>query len=107
MSQGKFYFDMELKKHNDALKHGLCMAYKRHHSDLHLKQYKIYFKDVDSKDSIAVANAKLEEKANVPEGISLGQWPIICDSFEINSWKVNVSYSNKLKIIISKICIQL
>jgi hypothetical protein len=47
-----------------------------------------------------VANAKLEAKATIPEGISLGQWPVICDSFETDSWKVNVSYSNKLKIIV-------
>jgi hypothetical protein len=47
-----------------------------------------------------VANAKLEAKATIPEGISPGQWPVICDSFETDSWKVNVSYSNKLKIIV-------
>ena len=62
---------------------------------------------MDSQDSIAMANAKLEAKANVPEGISPGQWPFICDSFKTDSWKVNASYSNKLKIIFSKICIQL
>ena len=54
-----------------------------------------------------MANAKLKAKANVLKGISSGQWLVICDSFEAYSWKVNVSYSNKLKIIISKICIQL
>jgi hypothetical protein len=52
-----------------------------------------------------VANAILEARANVPKGISPGQWPTICDSFEINLWKINASDSNKLKIIISKICI--
>ena len=99
MSQGKFDLDMDLKKHNDALKHRLHMAYKRHRSDLHLQQYKIYFKDVDSQDSVAMANAKLKVKANVPEGISPGQWLVICDSFKTNSWKVNVSYLNKLKLL--------
>ena len=54
-----------------------------------------------------VANAKLEAKANVLEGISPGQWLVICDSFETDSWKLNVSYSNILEIIIFKICIQL
>jgi hypothetical protein len=52
-----------------------------------------------------MANAILKAKANALEGISPGQWPIICDSFETDSWKVNISYSNKLKIIIFKICI--
>jgi hypothetical protein len=47
-----------------------------------------------------VANAKLDAKATIPEGISPGQWLVICNSFETNSWKVNVSYSNKLKIIV-------
>jgi hypothetical protein len=103
MSQGKFDLDMELQLHRDALKHGLQMAYKRHRSKLHLKKYKIYFKDVDSQDSVAVANAILKAKANAPEGISPGQWPVICDSFETDTWKVNISYSNKLKIIIFKI----
>ena len=54
-----------------------------------------------------MANAKLEVRANVPEGISSAKWPTICDSSETTSWKVNASCSNKLKIIISKICIQL
>jgi hypothetical protein len=107
MSQGKFDLDLGLKKHADGLKYGLQTAYNRHRSDLHLDCYKIYFKDVDSQDSITIANAILEAKANVPEGISPEQWPLICDSFEADSWKVNISYSNKLKIIFSKISIQL
>jgi hypothetical protein len=52
-----------------------------------------------------MANVKLEAKVNVLEGISSAQWPVIYYSFETASWKVNASYSNKLKIIISKICI--
>jgi uncharacterized lipoprotein len=84
-SQGKFDLDLGLKKHKDALKYRLHMAYKRHRSNLHLKQYKIYFKDVDNQDSVVMANAKLEAKANVPKSISPRQWPIICDSFKTNS----------------------
>jgi hypothetical protein len=61
---------MELKLHRDALKYELQMAYKRHHSKLHLKKYKIYFKDVDSQDSVVMANAILKVKANALEGIS-------------------------------------
>jgi hypothetical protein len=85
MSQGKFDLDMELKLHRDALKYGLQTVYKRHCSELHLNKYKIYFKDVDSQDSVAVANAILKAKANALEGISPGQWPIICDSFKTDS----------------------
>jgi hypothetical protein len=107
MSQGKFDLDMELKLHRDALNHGLYMAYKRHRSRLYLEKYKIYFKDVDNQDSVAMTNAKLKAKANAPKDMSPEQWPVICDSFETDAWKVNVSYSNKLKIIIFNICIQL
>jgi hypothetical protein len=48
---------MELKLHRDALKYELQTAYKRHRSKSHLKKYKIYFKDVDSQDSVAMTNA--------------------------------------------------
>jgi hypothetical protein len=50
---------------------------------------------MDNQNLTAVANAKFKVRANVLEDISPKQWPIICDSFETDSWKVNVSYSNK------------
>ncbi|XP_059436606.1 uncharacterized protein LOC132169613 [Corylus avellana] len=84
---GKFVLDMELQKHKDALKHQLGKAYNRTRSALHLKNYKIYFKNVESDDSVAVANAQAEARANVPTGISPEQWPAICDSFEVDTWK--------------------
>jgi hypothetical protein len=95
MSQDKFALNMELQQHRNALKYQLNLSYRRYRSNLHLYQYKKIFKNVDSQDLAAMANAKLKVRANVPKGISPGQWPIICDSFESNSWKVNVSYSNK------------
>jgi hypothetical protein len=95
MSQGKIDLDMELKKHMDALKYQLHLSYKRHLSDLHICHYIIYLKNVDNQDLATVANAKVEVMANVLEGLSPEQWPTICDSFETDSWKVNVSYSNK------------
>ena len=95
ISQGKFILDMELEKHKDAVEYQLNLCYNRHRSKLHLHHYKIYFEAVDSQELAVVANAKVEARANVPDGISLEQWPAICDSFETDSWKVNVSYSNK------------
>jgi hypothetical protein len=95
MFQGKFVLDMELQKHRDALEYQLQLIYNRHRCKLHLRHYKIYFKDVDSQDLAAVANAKAEARANVPRDISPEQWPAICDSFETELWKVNVFYSNK------------
>ncbi|XP_059441775.1 uncharacterized protein LOC132174086 [Corylus avellana] len=83
----KFVLDTELQKHKDALKHQLGKAYNRKRSALHLKNYQIYFKNVDSDDLVAVANAQAEARANVPTGISLEQWPAICDSFEVDIWK--------------------
>ena len=95
MSQDKFALNMELQQHKDALKYQLHLSYRRHHSNLHLYDYKFFFENVDNQDLAAMANAKLEARANALEGISPGQWPIICDSFETKSWKVNVFYSNK------------
>ena len=86
---------MELQQHRTALKYQLNLSYRRHRSTLHLDHYKKFFQNVDSQDLVAMDNAKREVRANVPKGISPGQWPIICDSFESDSWKVNVSYSNK------------
>jgi hypothetical protein len=34
------------------------------------------------KDYTAVANAKVEARANVPECVSQEKWPTICESFE-------------------------
>jgi hypothetical protein len=70
MPHDKFNLDMELKKHKEALKHQLCLSYRRHHSDLHTHHCRIYFKNVDSRDSAVVANTKVEARANVPDGIS-------------------------------------
>ena len=95
MSQSCFVLDMELEKQRNALEYQLNLCYNRQRSRLHLYRYKIYFKDVDSQDLAAVANAKVEVRANVPPGIAPEQWPAICDSFETDSWKVNVSHSNK------------
>jgi hypothetical protein len=86
---------MELQQHKTALEYQLNLSYRRHRSTLHLDHYKKNFQNVDSRDLAAMDNAKREVRANVPKGISSGQRPIICDSFESNSWKVNVSYSNK------------
>jgi ribosomal protein L35AE/L33A len=71
---------MELEKHKDALQYQLHLSYRRHRSKLQLRHYTIYFEDVDSQDLAAVANAKVEARANIPE-----QWPTICDSFEKGS----------------------
>jgi hypothetical protein len=76
---------MELEKHKNALMYQLNFCYNRHRSKLHLHYFKIYFKDVDSQDLAAVANAKIEARANVPNGISSEQWSAICDLFEIDS----------------------
>ena len=76
---------MELEQHKNALKYQLNLSYRRHRSNLHLNEYKIFFKNVDSQDLVAMANAKLEVRANAPQGIAPGQWPIICDSFETES----------------------
>jgi hypothetical protein len=45
------------------------------------------------KDSVAVANAKVKARANVPEGVSHEKWPAICDSFESDYWVVNILLS--------------
>ena len=85
MSQGKFVLDMELEKHVHAVKYQLHLNYNRNRSKLHVHHYKIYFEDVDSQDLVTVANAKVESRANVLDGIFLEQWPTICDSFETDS----------------------
>ncbi|XP_059455372.1 uncharacterized protein LOC132185630 [Corylus avellana] len=86
---------MELKKYNDDLKYQLRLAYNRTHSKLHLKKYKIYFKDVQSRDLVAVANAQVEARANVPNGICSKQRPTICDLFEADSWKAKFVRNKK------------
>jgi hypothetical protein len=45
------------------------------------------------KDFVAVANAKVEARANVPEGVSQEKWLAICDSFEFDYWVVNILLS--------------
>lgn len=42
-------------------------------------------------ESAAEANAKVEARANVPEGVSREKWPAICDSFKSKYWVVNIS----------------
>jgi hypothetical protein len=38
------------------------------------------------KYSVAVANAKVEARTNVPKGVSREKWLAICDSFESKYW---------------------
>jgi hypothetical protein len=66
MFQGKFALNMELEKHRDTIEYQLHLSYKRYCSNLHLHHFKIYFEDVNNQDLAAVANAKVESKANVP-----------------------------------------
>jgi hypothetical protein len=83
--------NLALKKNQEIIRHALGRSYGRTRTNLHL-HYKIHFKDVCSNDLAAVANAKAKARDNVPKGILSEQWLAICDSFETDSWKVNISY---------------
>jgi hypothetical protein len=82
MSRDNFKLDLLWKSHKSGLEFQLGKCYSRTRSNLYKDAYQIHFEGVDMKDYTAVANAKVEARANVPECVSQEKWPTICESFE-------------------------
>jgi hypothetical protein len=91
MSQSLFKLDENNIWHMKALRYIMGKAYSQIHSDLHLDDYQSHLKDIDPKDSAAVVNAIAKARATFKKDIRQEQWPKICDSFEKDTWKVNIS----------------
>jgi hypothetical protein len=90
MSQSYFKLDENNETHMDALNFGLSKRYSRTRSNLHLYNYKKHFKCIILEDSATVANAIAKARATFPKDVRQEQWPLICDSFESPTWKVNI-----------------
>lgn len=89
MSQSSFVLTPEKEK---DLQYTMGKCYSRIRTNIAKKDYKPYFKGINKKDEVAVANAIAQAKANHPKDIAPEKWPAICDSFANTKWKVNISY---------------
>jgi hypothetical protein len=90
MLQSYFRLDDNNIAHVEGLDFGLSRGYSRTRSNLHLNKYKPHFEDINVKDLVAVADASAKARATVPTHLCREQWSLICDSFEMKEWKVNI-----------------
>lgn len=79
MSQSSFKLDENNESQMNVLRYGLGKSYSRIRSNLHLYNYKKYFKGIELEDSDVVANAIAKAKATFPKRLCQEQWPLICD----------------------------
>ena len=94
-------------EHTSALENKLSRAYARIRSNLYRYNYKKHFRGIDANDAEAIAKAKDVARKTLPKGFQSEQWKQICDSFDKESWKVNIYYYTDYKIKIDIICIQI
>jgi hypothetical protein len=92
MFQSFFKLDENNENHMKALRYTMGKSYSRIRSELHLNDYKIHCEGIDPEDSASMANAIANARATLPNGICQEQWLKICDSFEEETWKVNMSF---------------
>jgi hypothetical protein len=92
MYQSNFALNMEQYEHVKAVRIKMSRAYSRLRSNLYRDHYKKYFKGVDAHNAEEIARAKAIGRETVPKGYGPEQWKLICDSFDDESWKVNIDY---------------
>jgi hypothetical protein len=92
MYQSYFDLHMDMYEHTSAIENTMSRAYARIRSNLHRKDYKQHFVGIDANDAEAIAKAKDVARKTVPKGYQIDQWKQICDSFDKESWKVNIYY---------------
>ena len=98
MYQSYFDLDMDMHEHTRAIENKLSRAYARIRSNLYRHNYKKHFKGIDASNAEAIAKAKDVARTTLPKGFQSEQWKQICDSFEKESWKVNIYYYIGYKI---------
>jgi hypothetical protein len=92
MYQSYFELNIDKYEHMKALENKMSHAYARFRLTLYRDHYKKHLEGIDTCDAETIVRAKNVRRKIVPIGNGIQQWKLICDSFDDESWKVNIYY---------------